>query len=93
MMGGAAKSLFLSMETHPAWLGFHRQAQLQRSCVLEPMGSTQPNPQDFWVMDMNVPTGAAEEVGWEVNCALMAREIDMRSPDLNLGLGGRLGRL
>lgn len=39
-------------------------------------------------MDMDVPTGAAEEVGREVNCALMASEIGMRSPDLNLGLRG-----
>lgn len=39
-------------------------------------------------MDMNVPTGAEEEVGWEVNCALMTSEIGMMSPDLNLGLRG-----
>lgn len=41
------------------------------------MGSTEPNPQDFWVMD--VLTGADEKVVWEVNC-----EIGTRSPDLNL---------
>lgn len=54
------------------------------------MGSTEPNPQDFWVMDVDVPTGEAKEVGREVNCVLMASEISMRSPDLNLGLRGPL---
>lgn len=48
-------------------LGFRYQAQLQRSCVLESMGSTESNPQDYSVMHVKVPTGAEEEVGWEVN--------------------------
>lgn len=34
------------------------------------------------------PLGPAEEVVWEVNCAFMASEIDMRSSDLDLGLRG-----